>query len=107
MKKTLFAMTVGAGLMYLFHPEHGGGRRARLRDTLRSRFPQTRDAMHDKADAVLAKAEDLNTRADSLAAEAIASVGPNAADAPSTVDAPSSLHTDTEQSQLPVERSTL
>jgi hypothetical protein len=101
MKKTLFAMTVGAGLMYLFHPEHGGPRRARLRDTLRSRFPQTRDAVHDKADAVIAKAEDLNARADSLAAEAIASVGPGVAGMPST------LHADVELPDLPAERSTL
>ena len=101
MKKTLFAMTVGAGLMYLFHPEHGAGRRDRLRDTLRSRFPQTRDAVHDKADAVIAKAEDLNTRADSLAAEAIAAVGPDARDASSTVQANTGLR------DLSGERSTL
>ena len=101
MKKKLFAMTVGAGLMYLFHPEQGEARRSLLRDKLRSRFPQTRDAVHDKADAVIAKAEELNTRADSLAAEAITAVGPKADDASFT------LQSDTGLSDLSGERSTL
>lgn len=81
MKKTLFSLGIGAGLMYLFDPELGEIRRSMLRDRLSEwsgRMPKTSEAIHEKAEAITATAEDLATRVDETVAEAIDNVGPQA-----------------------------
>lgn len=81
MKKTLFSLGIGAGLMYLFDPELGEIRRSLLRDKLSEwsgRMPKTSEAIHEKAEALTATAEDLATRVDETVAEAIDNVGPQA-----------------------------
>lgn len=77
MKKTLFCMGVGAGLMYLLDPELGEVRRSMLRDRLSGSLPKTSDAIHAKAEAIGSKATDLTARADEAAAEAITTIGPH------------------------------
>ncbi|HEX8235470.1 MAG TPA: hypothetical protein VF600_05900 [Abditibacteriaceae bacterium] len=79
MKKTLFSIGIGAGLMYLFDPELGEIRRSMLRDRLSGlsgRMPKTSEALHDKAEALAAQADDLTTRVDEAAAEVITNVVP-------------------------------
>ena len=76
MKKTLFAMGVGAGLMYLLDPELGEVRRSVLRDRLSGSMPKTTDAISAKAEVLGSKASDLTARADEVAAEAISTIGP-------------------------------
>jgi hypothetical protein len=79
MKRTLLSVGLGAGLMYLFDPELGEVRRSILRDKLSGlsgRMPKTSEAIHDKAEALAAQADDLTTRVDEAAAEVITNVGP-------------------------------
>mgnify|MGYP002779834476 CR=1 FL=1 len=81
MKRTLFSLGIGAGLMYLFDPELGEIRRSMLRDKLSEwsgRMPKTSEAIHEKAEALTAQAETLAERVDEKAAEVIENVGPNA-----------------------------
>ena len=75
MKKTLFCMGVGAGLMYLLDPELGEVRRSMLRDRLSGSLPKTSDAIHATAEVIGSKASDLTARADEAAAEAISTIG--------------------------------
>lgn len=76
MKKTLFCMGIGAGMMYLLDPELGEVRRSMLRDKLSGSMPKTSDAIHAKAEVIGSKASDLTARADEAAAEAISTIGP-------------------------------
>jgi methyl-accepting chemotaxis protein len=79
MKRTLLSVGIGAGLMYLFDPELGEVRRSILRDKLSGlsgRMPKTSEAIHDKAEALAAQADDLTTRVDEAAAEVITNVVP-------------------------------
>jgi methyl-accepting chemotaxis protein len=79
MKRTLLSIGIGAGLMYLFDPELGEIRRSMLRDRLSGlsgRMPKTSEAIHDKAEALAAQADDLTTRVDEAAAEVITNVVP-------------------------------
>lgn len=83
MKKTLFSLTIGAGLMYLFDPELGEIRRSMLRDRLAGfsgKMPKTSEAIHEKAEALTAQAESLAERVDEKAAEVIENVGPQSDD---------------------------
>ena len=75
MKKTLALIGIGAGLMYLFDPELGAVRRDLLKDRLQELLPETGDALHEKVDAVAAKASEFTHKADVIAAEKINSVG--------------------------------
>ena len=73
MKRTLFTIGLGASLMYFFDPKEGAARREQLRDKFESLLPQTKEALHEKADAISAKAHALTEKADGAAADAIAS----------------------------------
>ncbi len=74
MKRALFCAGLGAGLMYLFDPQHGSDRRSSLRDLLRGKLPQTSEAVHAKADQLAAKADDLTHKVDEVAADVVANV---------------------------------
>ncbi len=74
MKRTLFTIGLGASLMYFFDPKEGPARRDQLRDKFESLLPQTKEALHEKADEISAKAHELTNKADEAAADAIASV---------------------------------
>ena len=76
MKKTLLSIGIGAGVMYLLDPELGEIRRSLLKDKLRGVLPKTADAIHGKADALSAKAQDLTHIADEAAADAISHAVP-------------------------------
>ena len=75
MKKGLFLMGIGAGLMYLLDPEKGGTRRAQLRDCFESFMPQTKDALSSKVEEVAAKAHEITEKVDSVAAEKVENLG--------------------------------
>jgi hypothetical protein len=75
MKRSLILMGIGAGLMYLFDPELGAVRRDLLKDRLQELLPETGEALHEKVDAVAAKASEITHKADAVAAEKIHSVG--------------------------------
>jgi gas vesicle protein len=77
MKKTLISIGIGAGVMYLMDPEHGEERRTRLCNKLSAMLPKTREALHTKVDAI-------STKADSLAADAVTTVGSIIEHAPAT-----------------------
>lgn len=68
MKKSLFWMGVGASLMYFFDPELGWVRRGLLMDRLQGRLPRTQEAISSKA-------TELTETVDTVAAEAIESLG--------------------------------
>ena len=68
MKKSIFWMGIGAGLMYFFDPELGWVRRGLLMDRLRGRLPRTNEAISSKA-------TELTETVDSVAAETIDSLG--------------------------------
>ena len=72
MKRALIYAGLGAGVMYLLDPEHGGERRAQLRDKVQSLLPRTSGAITDKAQSIGMQAIDLTARADEKAAEVIA-----------------------------------
>jgi hypothetical protein len=76
MKKTLITMGLGAGVMYLFDPEHGEQRRAQLRGKLAEMLPKTREAVHAKADHLGAATHNLTEKVDAMASEAIATALP-------------------------------
>ena len=76
MKKTLLTMGIGAGLMYLFDPKHGGDRRANLLDKIQGTLPKTAEAVTSKVNALGSKATDLKAHADDIAAEAVATIPP-------------------------------
>lgn len=76
MKKTLFTIGLGAGLMYLFDPQHGNERRTQLIDKLQGVLPKTAEAVSSKVSALGTKATDLTTRADDMAAEAVTTLPP-------------------------------
>lgn len=78
MKRALFCVGLGAGLMYLFDPQNGSDRRSSLRDLLRGKLPQTSEAVHAKADQLAAKADDLTHKVDEVAADVIAHAGTKA-----------------------------
>ena len=80
MKRTLFTIGLGAGLMYLLDPEHGEERRAQLRDKFQGFLPRTSGAVSDKVEAIGMKAIDLTARVDDKAAEAITTTLPPQAD---------------------------
>lgn len=75
MKRSLALIGIGAGLMYLFDPEMGEVRRGMLRDRLQELLPETGEALHEKVDAVAAKAADLTHQADAMAADKIQAAG--------------------------------
>ncbi len=74
MKRNLALIGIGAGLMYLFDPELGAVRRDLLKDRLQELLPETGDALHEKVDAVAAKASEFTHKADAVAAEKINSI---------------------------------
>lgn len=74
MKKTLLSIGLGAGIMYLWDPEHGEERRANLLATLRGVAPKTTGAVQSKAEALTASVQDVTARADEKAADAIDSI---------------------------------
>lgn len=78
MKRTLALVGIGAGLMYLFDPELGAVRRGLLKDRLQELLPETGEALHEKVDAVAAKASEYTHKADAAAAEKIHAVGEEA-----------------------------
>lgn len=78
MKKTLFLVGFGASLMYFFDPKNGETRRNSLRDTFESFLPQTKKALGQKADEVVAKAHEITSKVDNSAAETIQGLGENA-----------------------------
>jgi len=96
MKKALFSLTVGAGLMYLFDPEHGSQRRKQLLDKIQGTMPKTAEAVNHKVNALGTKASDLTAdltaRADDIAAEAVTTLPPQLegeqSDAPGALPAP-------------------
>ena len=71
MKRALICAGLGAGVMYLLDPEHGGERRAQLKDKVQSLLPRTSGAITDKAQSIGMQAIDLTARADEKAAEVI------------------------------------
>jgi hypothetical protein len=75
MKRALICAGLGAGLMYLLDPEHGGERRAQLRDKVQGLLPRTSDAITEKAQSISMHAIDLTARADEKAAEVITTAG--------------------------------
>jgi len=76
MKKTLLAVSLGAGAMYLFDPENGADRRSALMNKISGRMPQTADAISAKAEVISAKAHDISAQVDSKAAEVITTMAP-------------------------------
>ena len=76
MKKTLLTIGIGAGLMYLFDPQHGSSRRSRLLDKIQGVLPKTTEAVNSKVNALGSKASEFTTRADDLAADAVTTMPP-------------------------------
>jgi len=74
MKKALISIGLGAGIMYLWDPEHGEERRANLLATLRGVAPKTTGAVQAKAEALTASVQDVTAKADEKAADAIESI---------------------------------
>jgi hypothetical protein len=66
----LFWAAIGAGLMYLFDPQHGNRRQALLRDKINRYVNRTGDMIEGKA-------EDLSNRAYGTMHEMKSSVGMN------------------------------
>ena len=75
MKKALICAGLGAGVMYLLDPEHGGARRSQLKGKVQGLLPRTSDAITDKAHNVGMHAIDLTARVDEKAAEVITTAG--------------------------------
>lgn len=75
MKKLLFTLGLGAGVMYFLDPELGEIRRSMLMDKLQGKLPKTVDALAHKAEVVHAKVEDVAARADEAVADAVENVG--------------------------------
>jgi hypothetical protein len=99
MKKAIFCMGIGAGLMYFFDPELGWVRRGLLMDRMRGKLPQTTEAISTKADAVVAKAGEVAEQADNVAAQTIGSLGSDVLSSPeengNAMSAPENSNSDT------------